>query len=369
MKLANILFIVFLPALCFSQNKIKKESFGKLADGTAVDIYTLRNSKGMEARIMTYGASIVSLKVPDRDDKFEDVVLGYDQLEGYEKRNPLFGAVVGRYANRIKNGLITINGKEYQLPKNNGKNHIHGGNKNFSTIVWKAKPLPKQNALNLSYFSKDGEEGFPGNLRVNVIYTLTENDELSIKYFARTDKPTVINLTNHAYFNLAGQGNGNVLKHKIFINATQFTPSDQELIPTGEIRKVKGTPFDFTVEKEIGADIDGNDDQLKIGNGYDHNFVLNKKGKSIEQAARVYEPQSGRVMEVLTTEPGVQLFTAPFFDGKWQGKSEKLYQKNGGFCLETQHFPDSPNRPTFPSTQLHPGKKFTSETVFKFSVK
>ncbi len=369
MKLASLLSFILLSGVCFSQNKITKKIFGRLANGTEVEVYTLKNSKGTEARIMTFGASIVSLKVAGRDNKFDDVVLGYDKLEDYEKRNPLFGSVVGRYANRIKSALININGKAYPLLKNNGNNHIHGGKKNFSNVVWKASVLPQQNTLNLSYLSKDGEEGFPGDLKVNVAYTLTENNELKIRYSAFTNKPTVVNLTNHAYFNLAGQGNGKVLKHKMYINAAKFTLLDKEQIPTGEIKSVKATPFDFTKEKEIGTDIGKDDEQIKIGNGYDQNFVLNKSGKALTLAARVYEPASGRVMEVLTTEPGVQLFTASFFDGKWQGKGGKFYEKYGAFCLETQHFPDSPNHLNFPSTQLNPGERFISETIFKFRIK
>jgi len=351
---------------------ITKEPFGKTDEGIAVDLYTLTNAKGAEAKITTYGGIVVSLKVPDRNGKFDDVVLGYDNLAGYLKNNgPYLGALIGRYANRIAKGKFSLNGNEYHLAQNNGENHLHGGVRGFDKVVWTGRALRVRNGavLELTYLSKDGEEGYPGNLSVKVGYTLTDNNELRIDYSATTDRRTIVNLTHHSYFNLAGQGNGEILKHQLFINANQFTPTDAGLIPTGELRKVRGTPFDFTRATAIGTRIDQDDEQLKFGRGYDHNFVLNKNGKSLTLAARAFESTTGRVMEVFTTEPGMQLYTGNFLDGSITGKNGKVYNQHYGFCLEAQHFPDSPNKPAFPSVVLSPGRQYAQTTIYRFSVR
>jgi len=351
--------------------KTEKQAFGKLPDGTPVDLYTLTNANGVEMKVMTYGGIVISLKTPDRNGKLEDIVLGYDNLQGYLDKTPFFGALIGRYGNRIGKGQFTLNGKTYQLPKNDGENTLHGGNKGFDKVVWTAKPLNIKDgaALELTYLSKDGEEGFPGNLSVRVVYTLNNKNEWRIDYSATTDKDTVVNLTQHSYFNLAAGGAANNLGHEISLNADRFTPGDKALIPTGELRAVKGTPMDFTKPMTIGAHIDDNYDQLQLAGGYDHNWVLNKAGNSLSLAARVYEPTTGRVMEVSTTEPGVQFYAGNFLDGTITGKGGKVYVKRYGFCLETQHYPDSPNKPSFPSTLLKPGQKYTTTTVYKFSAK
>jgi len=349
----------------------KRESFGKTGDGQAVDIYTLKNRRGAEARITTYGGAVVSLTMPDRAGKFDDVLLGFDDLEGYQKTTTYIGSLVGRYANRIAKGRFTLNGKEYTLATNNGENHLHGGVRGFDKVVWKARPLPARGgqALELTYLSKDGEEGYPGNLTVRVVYTLTDANELKIDYYATTDKDTVVNLTNHNYYNLAGQGNGDILGHLLTINASRFTPTDAGAIPTGELRAVRGTPFDFTRPTSIGARIEQDEEQLKLGKGYDHNFVVNGRAGVLRLAARVTEPTTGRVMETWTTEPGVQLYTGNYLDGSDVGKGGKPYRHRSGFCLETQHYPDSPNRPEFPSTVLRKGARFRSTTVYKFSAR
>jgi len=339
-------------------------------DGEPVELYTLTNYKGMEARIMTYGGTVISLKVPDRNGKIGDIVLGYETLDGYLKNNPFFGSIVGRYGNRIGKASFTLNGKQYSLQKNNGENTLHGGVKGFDKVVWKAKEVNTVNGsgLSLTYLSKDGEEGFPGNLSVTVVYTLTNNNELKIDYSATTDKTTVVNLTHHSYFNLAGEGD--ILKHELMINAGKFTPVDSGLIPTGELRPVKGTPMDFIKPAVIGARIDQQDEQLSFGKGYDHNWVLNAtKAGGLAFAARVYEPTSGRVMEVFTTEPGIQFYSGNFLDGSITGKGGQVYKHRSGLCLETQHFPDSPNKPAFPSTVLRPGQRYRTTTVHRFSTK
>jgi aldose 1-epimerase len=348
---------------------LKKESFGKTADGQEVELYTLSNANGVETEIATYGGIVVSIKVPDRNGKIDDVALGFDTLDGYLKGHPFFGALVGRYSNRIGKAKFALNGKEYKLAVNNGENTLHGGTKGFDKVVWKARPVTVKDgvALELSYLSKDGEEGYPGNLSVKVVYTLTNNNELKIDYSATTDQDTVVNLTNHSYFNLAGQGNGDILGHQIQINADRFTPVDSGLIPTGELRSVKSTPFDFTQLTAIGARVNQDDEQLKLGKGYDHNFVINGKAGTLRLAAKVVEPATGRVMEVLTTEPGVQLYIGNFLDGSLKGKEGKVYGARYGFCLETQHFPDSPNKPDFPSTVLKKGGRYQTTTVYKFS--
>jgi aldose 1-epimerase len=348
----------------------KREDFGRTRDGQAVEIYTLKNARGAEARIATYGGVVVSLKVPDRRGQFEDVVLGFDDIEGYQKTTTYIGALVGRYANRIARGRFTLNGTEYTLATNNGENHLHGGIRGFDKVVWTARPVAVRNgqALELTYLSKDGEEGYPGNLNMRVVYTLTDLNELKCDYYATTDKDTVVNLTQHSYFNLAGQGNGDILGHLLMINAARFTPTDAGAIPTGELRAVRGTPFDFTRATAIGARIEQDEEQLKLGKGYDHNFVVNGRVGTLRLAARASEPTTGRVMEVWTTEPGVQLYTGNYLDGSDTGKGGKLYQRRYGFCLETQHYPDSPNHPKFPSTVLRKGARFRSTTVYKFSV-
>ncbi len=362
------IFALNLILILVSQGKatVRKDAFGKTATGEAVEIYTLTNSNGLEARIMTYGAILVSMKVPDRAGKLDDVTLGFDSLDPYLQRHPFFGAIVGRYANRIAKGRFTLNNKQYTLAVNNGENSLHGGIKGFDKSVWRAKPLNNSAGVGveLSHLSKDGDEGYPGNLSVTVRYTLTNKDELKIEYSSTTDADTVINLTNHAYFNLAGQGNGDILNHQMMINADRFTPTDAGAIPTGELRPVQGTPFDFRTPMKIGARINQNEEQLKLGKGYDHNFVLNDRN-----AAQVYEETSGRVLSVWTTEPGVQLYTGNYLDGSLKGKGGKTYGPRSGFCLETQHFPDSPNKPNFPSAVLKKGEKRESTTIFRFSTK
>ena len=349
--------------------EIEKQAFGMTDSGESVEIYTLTNANGLEARIMTYGGTVVSLKVPDRRGKLGDVVLGYETLDGYLKNSPYFGAIIGRYGNRIGKARFSLNGKEYTLPKNNGENTLHGGLKGFGKVVWKGKEVKSKDGigLSLSYVSKDSEEGFPGNLTVTVVYTLTNNNELKIDYTATTDKATVVNLTNHSYFNLAGEGG--ILNHELIIDASSFTPVDSGLIPTGELRTVKGTPMDFTRSTLIGARIDQQDEQLTAGRGYDHNWVLNNGTGRLALAARVYEPGSGRVMEVYTTEPGLQFYSGNFLDGSITGKGGQVYKQRYGLCLETQHFPDSPNKAGFPSTVLKPGQKYKTTTIYKFSVK
>lgn len=350
---------------------VQKQDFGMTADGEAVKLYTLTNSNGLKAKIMTYGGIVVSLEVPDRNGKLADVVLGYETLDGYVRNNPYFGAIVGRYANRIANAEFTLDGTTYKLAKNNGNNHLHGGIKGFDKVVWFAASFKEEDAvgLKLTYLSKDGEEGYPGNLICSVTYTLTNDNELKISFDALMDKPTVVNLSHHSYFNLAGQGNGDILDHRLMINADTFTPVDAGLIPTGELRSVKGTPMDFTKPTAIGARINEDDRQIKYGGGYDHNWVLNKTDDELALAVRVYEPSSGRVMEVYTTEPGVQFYAGNFLDGSITGKDNKIYKHRYGFCLEPQHFPDSPNKPNFPSVVLRPDQRYTHITVYKFSVR
>lgn len=373
MFICSTLCAFLMTVIGFSMNAaakpaIKKSRFGKTSDGRTADIYTLTNSKGASARITNYGGRVVSLSMPDKDGKFADVVLGYDTLAAYEKDSVFFGGIVGRYANRIAKGIFSLNGKAYNLAKNNGENHLHGGIKRFDTVVWNAKSSAGKDGakLELNYTSKDGEENYPGNLTVKVIYTLTENDELKIVYSAATDQDTVINLTNHSYFNLAGAGT--ILNHQLQINADKFTPTDAGSIPTGELRDVKNTPFDFNDSVDIGLRINQADEQLRFGSGYDHNWVLNKKAGETALAAVVYEATSRRVLEVLTTEPGIQFYAGNFLD-KVAGKNGKTYNKREGFCLETQHFPDSPNQSKFPTTVLKKGEKFNSTTIYKFSVK
>ncbi len=355
-------------SLSYSGGEIAKQPFGVTKDGTPVDLYTLRNSKGAEARICNYGGIVVSLKVPDRKGQLGDVVLGYDDLAGYLKETPYFGALIGRYGNRIAKGKFTLNGKQYSLATNNGPNALHGGIKGFDKVVWQARPFrgPLGQALELRYLSKDGEEGYPGNLSVTATYTLTEQNGLQLEYAATTDKDTVLNLTQHSYFNLAGKGD--VLGHVVMIPADRFTPVDATLIPTGRLRPVKVTPFDFTSPTPIGARIAQADEQLKFGNGYDHNFVFDKRIGDLTLLARVSEPTTGRILEVLSTEPGLQFYTGNFLDGTLTGKGGIAYNFRNAFCMEPQHFPDSPNQHGFPSVVLKPGQVYKNTIIFRFSV-
>ena len=368
--------VVFISAIgCFvfaqtsSKSGVLEKDFGT-RDGRSIILYTLTNSHGVEVRAMNYGGIILSLRVPDRKGQLADIVLGHEKAEGYMPNPPYLGAIVGRYANRIANGTFTLDGKAYTLPKNDGPNTLHGGlTRTFDKVVWDGEALKGKNAVAFSYLSKDGEEGFPGNLKVKVTYTLTDSNELVIDYDATTDKATPINVSQHSYFNLKGEGNGDILDHEIMINADKFTPVDKNLIPTGELRAVKGTPFDFTTSTKIGARIEDQYEQMVLGHGYDHNFVLNRKGAGLSSAVRVYEPTTGRVLEVSTTQPAVQFYTGNFLDGSVTGKEGHVYKRRYGFCLETQHYPDSPNHPDFPSAVLKPGEKFHQTTVFKFSAK
>ena len=349
--------------------KITKQPFGTTSAGEAVDLYILKNDQGMEAAITNLGGIVVRLMTHDRAGNLADVVLGFDSLDGYLKDHPYFGAIIGRYGNRIGKGRFTLDGVEYKLAHNNGENHLHGGIRGFDKVVWRPQEAAAANgaSLQLTYLSKDGEEGYPGNLTATVTYTLTNANELRLEYSATTDKPTVVNLTNHSYFNLAGQGEGDILGHTLTINAERFTPIDAGLIPTGELKSVAGTPFDFRQPHAIGERIGAKDQQLDFGKGYDHDFVLDGQVGVLRAAARVTEPKSGRVMEVLTTEPGVQFYTGNFLDGSLRGKGGKVYAQRYGFCLETQHFPDSPNKPDFPSVVLRPGERYQTTTVYKFS--
>ena len=345
---------------------IKTEPFGQTPDGQEVSLVTMTNPNGLRAKVTNYGGILVSMEVPDKDGNLGDITLGYDKLEEYIKETPYFGATVGRYANRIGKAKFTLEGVEYTLAANNGENHLHGGTKGFDKVVWKIvdeKTDGDEAILKMKYLSKDGEEGYPGNLDCTVTYTLTANDELKFSYEATTDKTTVLNLTNHAYWNLAGQGSGDILGHELMLAADKYTPVDEGLIPTGEIKSVKDTPMDFTKPMAIGSRIE------KVAGGYDHNYVLNSGGGELALCARVSEPRSRRVMEIYSTEPGIQFYTGNFLDGSITGKAGKVYNKHYAFCLETQHFPDSPNKPEFPSVVLKPGEKYETQTVHKFYTK
>jgi aldose 1-epimerase len=350
---------------------IKKEPFGTLSDGTEVPLYTLVNDNGMAAEITPFGGIVVSLTAPDRDGEMDDVVLGFDSLDEYLDHNPFFGCLVGRYGNRIANGTFTLNGVTYTLAKNNGENHLHGGLQGFDKRLWSAlaRETAEGPALELSYLSPAGEEGYPGTLSVTVTYTVTSDNGLRIDYAATTDETTVVNLTNHTYFNLAADEAETVLDHKLMLNADAFTPVDETLIPTGEVRSVEGTPLDFRTPTQIGARIEVDDEQLGYGGGYDHNWVINGEPGELRLAARVTEPATGRQMEVWTTEPGVQFYAGNFLDGTITGKGGQVYGHRWGFCLETQHFPDSPNKPQFPSTILRPGETYESTTIYRFRAK
>ncbi|MBI4891264.1 MAG: galactose mutarotase [Acidobacteria bacterium] len=347
---------------------VTKQEFGKTAQGQPVDLYILKNKNGVEAAITNYGGIVVSLKTPDAKGQFADIALGFDNLQGYLGEHPYFGAIVGRYGNRIAHGKFSLNGKTYTLARNNGENSLHGGLKGFDKKVWsaQAETRPEGQVLTLKYRSVDGEEGYPGNLDVTVVYTLTPDNDLRIDNAATTDQDTVLNVTNHTYFNLAGQGKGDILGQQIAINSSRITPVDAGLIPTGELKPVAGTPFDFRNPKAIGKDIAADDLQLKLGKGYDHNFVLDRKDEGLAPAAEVTDPVSGRVLQVWTTEPATQFYTGNFLDGTVKGKGGVAYQQRYGFCLETQHYPDSPNHPAFPTTTLKAGQQYKSTTVWKF---
>ncbi len=342
-------------------------------DGKPIDVFTLTNSHGIELQAMSYGGIILSLKVPDRTGKPADIVLGFDTPEGYLKNPPppYFGAIVGRYGNRIAKGKFTIDGHNYSLATNNGPNALHGGNKGFDKVVWTGEPKQTADSASVVFTrtSPDGEEGYPGALAARVTYTLTDKNELIVEYHATTDKPTPVNLTQHSYFNLAGEGSGDILGHELTINADRYTPVDDTLIPTGELAAVDGTPFDFRKPTPIGARIGQDNPQLKNGKGYDHNWVLNRSGAGLQLAARLTDPKSGRTMEVRTTEPGLQFYSGNFLDGTITGKAGHVYAFRGGLCLETQHYPDSPNHANFPSAILRPGQTYDSKTVFTFSAK
>lgn len=343
---------------------ITKENFGTTPDGKKVDLYTLTNLSGSKTKVINFGGYITFLQLPDRNGKLADIVLGYDTLKQYINDTAYLGSLIGRFGNRIAKGKFTLNGAEYTLATNNGPNHLHGGINGFNKVAWNAQPIddPSGPGLKLTYLSKDGEEGFPGNLSCTVVYTLTNNNEMKISYEATTDKATIVNLTSHSYFNLAGHNSGDILGHELMLNADNYTPADDTLIPTGQIAPVKGTNVDFTKPTAIGERI------TKVAGGYDHNFVLNNKKCELGLAARVYEPKSGRVMEIYTTEPGIQFYSGNFLDGSAKGKGA-AYKKHTGFCLETQHYPDSPNKPNFPSVVLKPGEKYIHLTVHKFMTK
>ena len=365
-----LLWLLTVAVVADAQANLTKVTFGKTPDGQNVDLYTLRNSRGFEAKITNYGGILVSLKVPDRNGKFDDVVLGFNDFNSYLKNDPYLGALIGRYGNRIAKGRFTLNGVEYKLAVNNGENHLHGGIRGFDKVVWTgvAKSTKGGAEIVLTYLSKDGEEGYPGNLNVTVVYRLTNND-FRIDYSATTDKDTVTNLTHHSYFNLAGEGNGDILNHLVTINANRFVPTDAGSIPTGELRSVAGTPFDFLKPAAIGARINQDDEQLKFGNGYDHTFVIDGRPGTLRLAATAYEQTSGRVMQVWTTEPGMQFYTGYFLDGTLTGKSGKPYARRTGFCFETQHYPDSPNQPSFPTTTLKKGATYKSTTIYRFTAR
>lgn len=375
LNLMLCLLFIFLIAACQSNNKeksmIEKTTFGKLERGGDADLYTLTNKSGVSAKITNYGATVVSLFVPDKNGKLEDIVLGYDTPEDYAKGTSYFGAIVGRYGNRIGKGKFSIDGTEYKLAVNNGENHLHGGIVGYNKVMWNAEPVDTENgpSLKLTYMSKDGEEGYPGNVKLEVIYTLTNNNELKIEYSAVTDKPTIFNPTHHSYFNLSGGRENKILDHELMLNADKYTPVDAGLITTGKLENVENTPMDFRKPVKIGAGIDKDFEQLKFGKGYDHNWVLNNWDKTVKLAATVYEPASGRFMEVHTDQPGIQFYAGNFLDGTGTGKNGKPYQHRTGFCLETQHFPDSPNKPEFPSVRLNPGDTYRHTTIYKFSTK
>jgi aldose 1-epimerase len=362
------LWLTLFSVTMEGKTKVTSQPFGKMPDGTPVEIYTLTDG-AFEARIATYGGIVVSLKAPDRNGKVADVVLGFDNVDGYVANfngtaDAFFGAIIGRYGNRIAHGSFTLDGTKYSLPLNNGANSLHGGPHGFNNVVWKGKLV--ENGIELSYLSKDGEAGYPGNLSAVVRYTLVKGD-LRIEYSATTDKNTVINLTNHSYFNLAGQGD--ILNHQLTLHASRFTPVDAGLIPTGELRSVESTPFDFRKATAVGARIGANDEQLHLGRGYDHNWELDSGGGKLVEAAELYDPSTGRVLKVLTDQPGIQFYSGNFLDGSIKGKGGKPDELHAALCLETQHFPDSPNHPDFPTTELKAGEHYHTVTVYRFSAR
>ena len=371
-RIALVAVVATLLASCVCPCKSKIRSRWGEVDGKSVHLYELSNANGVTAKISNYGAIVQSLVVPDKDGKLADIVLGYNRLAEYVEDTPYFGAVVGRYGNRIAKGEFTIDGETYKLATNNVPGGmpcaLHGGIKGFDKVVWDAAPLlgDGKSGLKLHYLSKDGEEGYPGNLHVSVTYWLTDDNTLEVEYMATTDKATPINVTQHSYFNLKGEGNGDILGHELMLAADRFTPVDKGLIPTGELRPVKGTPYDFTTPHVIGERVGSKDEQMVFGGGYDHNWVLNNQDGDMALAARVTEPTTGRIMEIWTTEPGMQFYCGNFLDGHNIGKSGKPYNLRNGFCLETQHYPNSPNQPEFPSTILKPGERLKSKTLFKF---
>ena len=369
LKRATVLLVV---AACSQSQEagIAREPFGTLPDGGAVEVFTLTNAHGVEVRAISYGATIISLRVPDRGGRLDDVALGYDSLAGYLRASPYFGAIVGRYGNRIGGARFTLDGRAYRLAANDGQNHLHGGVKGFDKVVWRAEPVRGDSGAGVAFTftSPDGDEGYPGALTARVTYTLTDQDELIVDYHATADQPTPVNLTQHTYFNLAGDGRRDILDHELMINADSFTPVDSTLIPTGVIAPVEGTPFDFRTPTAIGARIGADHQQLRFGRGYDHNFVLRDDDAALTHAARVVEPTTGRTLDIYTTEPGVQVYSGNFLDGSITGKGGHVYRHRYGFCLETQHYPDSPNQPRFPSTILRPGQQYRSRTVFAFGV-
>ena len=369
LALCAALAVLLCGPVAEGKGTVKKSDFGSV-EGQKVDLYTLTNGRGAEAQIITYGGAIVSLKVPDRRGQMGDVVLGYDDVQGYLSQTSYIGALIGRYGNRIAKGRFTLNGREYTLATNNGENHLHGGVKGFDKVVWTARPLNTRAgaALEMTYLSRDGEEGYPGDLSVRVVYTLTDANELRVDYSATTTKDTHVNLTQHSYFNLRGAGEGDILGHQLTLYASRFTPTDAGAIPTGELRPVRGTPFDFTRPHAIGERINADEEQIRLGKGYDHNFVVNGRAGVLRKAAEVYEPTTGRVMEVLTTEPGIQFYSGNYLEGT-TGKGGKTYPYRSGFCLETQHYPDTPNKPNFPSTVLRRGGRYRTTTVYRFSAR
>jgi aldose 1-epimerase len=376
MKVHQFVFTIMLVLIsmlsqepAMSAPSITTKAFGKTSEGTDVHLYVLQNKSGARVSITDFGATIVAIEVPDRSGKLADVVLGYDTLQEYEKGTSYFGGLIGRYGNRIGGAKFSLSGQTYSLAKNDGQNSLHGGKRGFNKVIWTAHEPKSQDgqALELTYVSKDGEEGYPGTLSVRVRYTWTDGNELRVQYFAQTDKATVVNLTNHSYFNLSGDFHKDILGHQLQLNAPQYTPVDDGLIPTGELRRVEGTPFDFRTPVPIGKRIADSDAQLKLGKGYDHNWVL-AGGSGLKLAARAVEPVTGRVLEIRTTEPGVQFYSGNFLDGSAVGKKGAVLAYRTGFCLETQHFPDSPNHANFPSTTLNPGQSYQSKTTYKFGV-
>lgn len=373
-RILPLVFVLILALVSISlvsaDSSITKSSYGTTADGQEVDEYTLTNANGMEVKIITYGGIITSVRVPDRNGQLANVVLGFDNLADYETKNPYFGGIIGRYSNRIANASFSIDGEDYTLAANNGPNSLHGGVKGFDKQVWTAKEAEVESGVGveMTYLSPDGEEGYPGNLSVTVLYTLTEDNGIRMDYTATTDKATVVNLTNHSYFNLAGNGAGAIYDHILQIDADAYTPVDATLIPTGELADVEGTSFDFRTPKRIGTGIRSGEEQIVLGRGYDHNFVLSREEEgALELGAWVYEPISGRGLEVWTTEPGIQFYTGNFLDGTLVGSSGGMYRQGDAFCLETQHFPDSPNQSDFPSTTLMPGETYQTTTIYKFT--